>query len=85
VREDKLWPEFCLAIERPKLLDALRFQTTDESRAHARELAAILDPVFAAHPWLHWHLRLRHHGITFGLLGVCATCRTMNKRWPMAP
>jgi len=26
--------------------------------------------VFAVHPWLHWRLRLRHHGITFGLLGV---------------
>lgn len=70
VREDKLWPELCQAIERPELLDDPRFRTTDERRAHASELAAILDPVFAAHPWLHWRLRLRHHGITFGLLGV---------------
>jgi len=26
--------------------------------------------VFAAHPWPEWKKRLRHHEITFGLLGV---------------
>ena len=70
VREDKLWPELCKALERPDLLDDPRFQTTDSRRAHAAELAAILDPVFAAHPWPEWRKRLRHHEITFGLLGV---------------
>ena len=70
VREDKLWPELCKAMERPDLLDDPRFQTTDSRRAHASELAAILDPMFAAHPWPEWRKRLRHHEITFGLLGV---------------
>lgn len=70
VREDKLFPELCRAIERTDLLADPRFQTTDLRRAHATELAAILDPVFAAHPWLEWRKRLRHHEITFGLLGV---------------
>jgi formyl-CoA transferase len=70
VREDKLWPELCKAMERPDLLHDPRFQTTDSRRAHASELAAILDPVFAAHPWPEWKKRLRHHEITFGLLGV---------------
>ena len=70
VREDKLWPELCKAIERLDLLAEPRFQTTDLRRGHATELAAILDPVFAAHPWLEWRKRLRHHEITFGLLGV---------------
>ncbi|MFI5001616.1 MAG: CaiB/BaiF CoA transferase family protein [Reyranellales bacterium] len=70
VREDKLWPELLKAIERPDLLADPRFQTTDNRRAHAADLAAILDPVFAAHPWLEWRRRLRHHEITFGLLGV---------------
>ena len=70
VREDKLWPELCKAMERPDLLADPRFRTTDERRAHASELAAILDPVFAAHPWPEWKKRLRHHEITFGLLGV---------------
>jgi formyl-CoA transferase len=70
VREDKLWPELCHALERTDLLEDPRFQTTDNRRAHATELAAILDPVFAAHPWPEWRKRLRHHEITFGLLGV---------------
>jgi crotonobetainyl-CoA:carnitine CoA-transferase CaiB-like acyl-CoA transferase len=68
VREDKLWPELCKALERTDLLAEPRFQTTDNRRAHAAELAAILDPVFAAHPWPEWRKRLRHHEITFGLL-----------------
>jgi len=70
VREEKLFPALCEAIERPDLLADPRFQTTEKRRAHAPELAAILDPVFAAHPWLEWRRRLRHHEITFGLLGV---------------
>jgi crotonobetainyl-CoA:carnitine CoA-transferase CaiB-like acyl-CoA transferase len=70
VREDKLWPELCKAIERLDLLADPRFQTTDNRRAHASELAAILDPVFASHPWPEWKKRLRHLEITFGLLGM---------------
>jgi formyl-CoA transferase len=70
VREDKLWPELCAAMERLDLLEDRRFQTTDNRRAHATALAAILDPVFAAHPWPEWKKRLRRHEITFGLLGV---------------
>jgi crotonobetainyl-CoA:carnitine CoA-transferase CaiB-like acyl-CoA transferase len=70
VREDKLWPELCKAIERSDLLEDPRFRTTDLRRAHAPELAAILDPIFAAHSWPEWRQRLRHHEITFGLLGV---------------
>ncbi len=70
VREDKLWPELCKALERVDLLADPRFQTTESRRAHATELAAILDPIFANHPWPEWRKRLRHHEITFGLLGV---------------
>ena len=70
VREDKLWPELCAALERLDLLQDARFQTTESRRAHATELAAILDPVFAARPWPEWKTRLRRHEITFGLLGV---------------
>ena len=70
VREDKLWPALCEAIERTDLLDDARFQAQEIRRAHASELAAILDPIFAAHPWLEWRQRLRRHDITFGLLGV---------------
>lgn len=70
VREDKLWPELCAALERPDLMDDPRFATTESRRAHATELAALLDPVFAARPWPHWRERLRRHDITFGLLGI---------------
>jgi len=70
VREDKLWPELCKALECVDLLADPRFQTTESRRAHATELAAILDPIFANHPWPEWRKRLRHHEITFGLLGV---------------
>ena len=70
MREDKLWPELCKAIERPDLLHDPRFKTLELRRGHASELAAILDPIFAAHPWPEWCKRLRHHEITFGLLGV---------------
>ncbi|MGH8428772.1 MAG: CoA transferase, partial [Solimonas sp.] len=70
VREDKLWPELCKALERIDLLNDPRFKTTESRRAHATELAAILDPLFSAHPWPEWRKRLRNHEITFGLLGV---------------
>jgi formyl-CoA transferase len=70
VREDKLWPELRQALECLDLLEDSRFTTTESRRAHAAQLAAILDPIFAAHPWPEWRKRLRHHEITFGLLGV---------------
>jgi len=70
VREDKLWPPLCRALERPDLIADPRFDTTDKRRARATELAAILDPIFAAQPWLEWRRRLREGEITFGLLGV---------------
>lgn len=70
VREDKLWPELCKAMERTDLLDDPRFEALDTRRAHAPELAAILDAVFACRPWLEWRARLRRHEITFGLLGI---------------
>ncbi|WIM11164.1 CoA transferase [Enhydrobacter sp.] len=70
VREEKLWPELCKAMEREDLLDDPRFQTTELRRAHAPELAALLDPIFASRPWPEWRTRLRRHEVTFGLLGV---------------
>jgi formyl-CoA transferase len=57
-------------MERADLLADACFENTDKRSAHATELAANLDPIFAAHPWLEWRERLRRHEITFGLLGV---------------
>ncbi|MBN9538113.1 MAG: hypothetical protein BGN99_33225 [Alphaproteobacteria bacterium 65-37] len=70
VREDKLWPELCKAMERTDLMDDPRFKTQESRRAHATELAQLLDPIFASRPWLEWRERLRRHEITFGLLGI---------------
>ena len=70
VREEKLWPELCKALERLDLVDDPRFDTTDKRRARAPELAAIFDPIFAGRPWPEWKARLRAGEITFGLLGV---------------
>ena len=70
VREDKLWPELCKAMERTDLMDDPRFKTQESRRAHAPDLAALLDPIFASRPWLEWRERLRRHEITFGLLGI---------------
>jgi formyl-CoA transferase len=69
-REDKLWPVLCKAMGRLGRVADPRFRTTDLRRSHATELAAILDPIFAAHPWPEWRKRLRHYDITFGLLGM---------------
>jgi formyl-CoA transferase len=66
VREDKLWPELCQALERTDLMDDPR--STTGSAAPLLQATALLDPLFGGHPWLHWRHRLRH-GITFGLLG----------------
>ncbi len=38
VREDKLWPELCQAIERTDLMEDPRFETTEKRRAHAPTL-----------------------------------------------
>ena len=70
MHEDELWPELSKAIERTDLLDDPRFQIQETRRAQAPEPAAILDPIFAAHPRPEWRKRLRQHEITFGLLGV---------------
>ena len=70
-REDKLWPGAVRSDRAPR--PARRSALPDHRRSAApmpTELAAILDPIFAAHPWPEWKTRLRHHEITFGLLGV---------------
>lgn len=69
VREDKLWVPFCNAVGRPELVDDPRFATIPERRRNAPALTEILDPVFAAHDWDHWHQVLIAHNITFGVIG----------------
>ena len=65
VQEDKLWPPFCRAIERPELAEDERFASKPDRRAHAVELSAILRPLFASRDFAEWRKRLDEHGITF--------------------
>ena len=71
VREDKLWPELCKAIERPDLLADPRFpdhRPAPRPRAPSWRRSSIRSSPRS--PWPEWRKRLRHHEITFGLLGV---------------
>ena len=69
VREEKLWPGFCAALGRPDLERDARFATRESRRAHATDLAAVLDAIFAADDWPAWRDKLRAAGITFGVVG----------------
>lgn len=64
VREEKLWPALCAAIERPSLEHDRRFADTPARRRNAVELTQILDDVFRSHDWQDWSRRLKLHGIT---------------------
>ncbi len=69
VREDKTWPDFCRAIEKPDLQFDPRFADLALRRQNSAALVAILDSIFAAHDWAHWRLRWQSHGIPVGLIG----------------
>lgn len=69
VVEDKGWPSFCAAIERPDLLEDPRFAQTPTRRANSAALVAVLDPIFAARDWQYWRKRLQAHAIPVGLIG----------------
>ncbi len=69
VNEDKQWPNLLRALDRPELGHDPRFAEKPARHAHARELIAILDGVFAAEPWAFWRERLQAEGLAFGVVG----------------
>ena len=73
--EDRDWPQFLRAIERPDLADDARFATTPARRANARALVPVLDAVFATRPWAEWRAVLDKHGLTFGVVGTVDDAR----------
>lgn len=68
VREDKMWPGICAAIEQPDLTDDARFATTADRRKHSSELATVLREAFASRTYEHWRQAMAVHGITFGVI-----------------
>lgn len=69
VREDKTWPNFCIAVGRPDIEHDQRFVDLPSRRRNSAELVAILDPVFAARDWAYWRDQWREFAIPVGLIG----------------
>ena len=65
VQEDRLWPGLCRALERSDLLADARFATRGDRRKRARELYAIIQPVFASRDYAHWRKVLDEQSVTF--------------------
>ena len=72
VRDDRLWPAFCTAIERPDLAADPRFTERTDRRARSLELVQELMPVFAARTYAEWEKILSGTGIPFGVIGRLA-------------
>ena len=68
VREDKMWPGICAAIEQPGLQADPRFATVEDRRRRSAELAAILREAFARKDYEHWRAEMGQQGITFGVI-----------------
>ena len=70
--DERDWPTFLRAIERPDLATDPRFATTPARRAHAIALVPVLDLVFAERPFARWQEILHRHGLTFGVVAEMA-------------
>ncbi|QQS10876.1 MAG: CoA transferase [Rhodospirillales bacterium] len=68
VREEKLWPPFCKALEMPELEHDPRFATRDARRSRTPELAAMLSEAFERRDYAYWRDTLAAHDITFGVI-----------------
>jgi crotonobetainyl-CoA:carnitine CoA-transferase CaiB-like acyl-CoA transferase len=68
VSEERDWPAFVRAIERPELANDPRFATKAARHEHARVLTLVLDEVFATRDWHDWQKPLQATGITLGLV-----------------
>ncbi len=68
VNPERLWPRFAHAVGRLDLTKDARFADAGARRAHAQELIAILDAIFATEDAAHWKARLEAHDIPFAVL-----------------
>jgi crotonobetainyl-CoA:carnitine CoA-transferase CaiB-like acyl-CoA transferase len=86
--EERDWPRFAACIGRSDLIQDRRFATTTQRHAHARDLAAILDEVFAARDWTEWRAALEATDIAFGIIGTLGDVvgdRQMHASGALAP
>ncbi|MBV8473999.1 MAG: CoA transferase [Hyphomicrobiales bacterium] len=68
VQEDKNWPVFARAIERPDLLADRRFADAKARHANCAAFAAELDRVFGARPLAHWKTVLDAARLPYGVV-----------------
>jgi crotonobetainyl-CoA:carnitine CoA-transferase CaiB-like acyl-CoA transferase len=60
------WEKLCAVLERPDLFADPRFRDNPSRAVHSAELAAQLEPVFAAHRTAEWLARLEAAGLPAG-------------------
>lgn len=70
LQEDKNWPQFIKAIDRPDLAEDPRFSEVSVRHKHGRDLAPILREVFAARDCQEWRQRLRENNITCSVVST---------------
>ena len=63
VASEKLWRQFCVAIERPALADDPRFARNPQRVEHRQLLVDQLQTLFAGHSRQHWLQLFRHNDI----------------------
>jgi len=66
VDPDRDWDRLLKAIDSPAWTRDRRFANVEARRAHAAELTALLDDVFATAPWEEWQARLRAAQLSAG-------------------
>ena len=76
LNDERDWPQFVRAIERPDLAADPRFASTPARRANARALVPILDAVFSSRPWAEWQAILIEHKLTFGAVATVGDARS---------
>ena len=62
------WVKFCKVIERPELVDDIRFATNADRVDHRTELNELLKPIFAGFPVDYWVLQFRRNKLPHGWL-----------------
>jgi formyl-CoA transferase len=68
VNENKEVPPFLKAIGHPEAADDPRFHDSGSRHAHAAEIVALLDNIFATRPLVEWRALLDAAGLTYGVV-----------------